>query len=269
MSGELRDELLKRKRVLLQICADVKRKNNQVTEGTLRINGSGNREMYYHVVEGGQAGGVYIKKKDMPLARDLAQKDYYEKVLRSIEKEITAIDMYLSKFPKNKAEQVYESLHIARQKLITPIRETDEQYRKNWEMYTYQGKSMDESLPLLFTERGERVRSKSEMIIADLLYREDIPYRYECPLFLRGYGTVYPDFTVLDVNGRKEIYWEHLGLMDDPSYVEKNLLKIDRYEKNGIVIGDSLILTWETKNYPINQADIRSKIEKYLKKKNT
>lgn len=87
------------------------------------------------------------------------------------------------------------------------------------------------------------------------------PYRYECPLQLK----VYPDFTVLNVKERKEIYWEHLGMMDDLDYVENALRKITLYEKNGIFTGDSLILTYETKKNPINQKVVRGMIQRYLK----
>ena len=73
----------------------------------------------------------------------------------------------------------------------------------------YQGKPFDASLPKLYTSREERVRSKSEIIIADTLSRESIPYRYECPLHIPDVGNIYPDFTVLNVAKRKELYWEH------------------------------------------------------------
>ena len=59
----------------------------------------------------------------------------------------------------------------------------------------------------IFTERGEQVRSKSEKIIADSLYRNGIPYRYEHPVYLRGMGVVHPDFICLHVKKRKEILW--------------------------------------------------------------
>lgn len=69
------------------------------------------------------------------------------------------------------------------------------------------------------------------MIIADLLNKEGIPYRYEYPIQLNGVGWIYPDFTVLNVRLRKEYYWEHLGMMDDYSYAEKALQKISSYEQ--------------------------------------
>lgn len=74
--------------------------------------------------------------------------------------------------------------------------------------FEYRGKGFDESTSEFYTAKGEKVRSKSEVIIADVLSREGIPYRYEYPLYLKGIGKVHPDFTVLNVKQRKEIYWE-------------------------------------------------------------
>ncbi len=234
-------------------------------KGTVRLITSSEKTQFYYRSEPSVSVGTYIPQKNIALAQALAQKDYDQRVLRSIEQEIKAIDTYLAKLPKRIAEDIYEGLHLERQKIITPIRETDEQFVQRWEQITYEGKEIDEDVPLLLTERGERVRSKSEMLIADMLFREGIPYRYEYPIYLKGYGKVHPDFTVLNIRKRKEIYWEHLGMMDDPVYAEKNLLKLKNYKKNGIVCGENLILTWETKNLPINQGDIRREIEKYLK----
>ena len=101
-------------------------------------------------------------------------------------------------------------------------------------------------------------------MIADLLAREQIPYRYECPLYLEGLGTIYPDFTVLNTRLRKELYWEHFGMMDDPEYAEKAIKKLDGYEQNGIFQGENLIVTYETKQTPLNQKMIIRMIENYL-----
>lgn len=48
---------------------------------------------------------------------------------------------------------------------------------------------------MILTDRGERVRSKTEKIMADYFYRKGIEYKYEQPIYLKGLGTVYPDFS--------------------------------------------------------------------------
>ncbi|MFQ9213592.1 MAG: hypothetical protein ACLR4C_08105 [Eubacterium ventriosum] len=42
---------------------------------------------------------------------------------------------------------------------------------------------------------------------------------------------------MLNRKTRKEIYWEHLGMMDDADYVEKAIKKIELYEKMGYFKG--------------------------------
>lgn len=233
-------------------------------KGTMRLNTSNGRTQYFHRRDPDMRGGLYIPQKNILFAQSLAQKDYDQKVLQSIEQEIKAIEKYLSSLPKLGAEEIFETLHQERQKLVTPIRETDEQYIKRWVETPFQSKEIDDTVPPLFTEKGERVRSKSEMIIADILHRENIPYRYECPIWLKGLGKVHPDFTALNIKKRKEIYWEHLGMMDSPEYAETALNRIATYEKNEIVLGDNLIITWETKKSPLNQNSIRRIIKRYF-----
>jgi hypothetical protein len=76
---------------------------------------------------------------------------------------------------------------------------------------------------------GDMVRSKSEVIIANLLHERGIEFRYEKPLYAQD-GTMYlPDFTLV-WNG-EEVYWEHLGRLDLPEYLKKWEVKKAWYNK--------------------------------------
>jgi exodeoxyribonuclease V alpha subunit len=76
---------------------------------------------------------------------------------------------------------------------------------------------------------GCMVRSKSEVILANLLATAKIPFRYEVPLFAPD-GTFYlPDFTV-EWRGKK-FFWEHLGMLDKPEYRRKWEQKKQWYDK--------------------------------------
>ena len=68
------------------------------------------------------------------------------------------------------------------------------------------------------TERGDLVRSKSELVIADKLHARGIDYAYEQPLVLPNGRTRYPDFTIADHARGVTFYWEHLGMLDDQGY---------------------------------------------------
>ena len=114
-----------------------------------------------------------------------------------------------------------------------------------------------------YTDKGERVRSKSEIIIANMLKTLNIPYKYECPLKI-GDILLYPDFTILDVKGRRERYLEHFGMMGDLDYVNNMMLKISTYEKNNIFIGDKLICTFESAKRPLNISTLKNKLSMLL-----
>ena len=128
----------------------------------------------------------------------------------------------------------------------------------------YTGKEFPEGTPVIRTERGERVRSKSEKILADYFSRHGIPYKYECPLYLKGTGLVHPDFTFLSRKSGQEIYWEHDGRMDDPEYARNAIRKIQAYEANGIYPGERLILTFETSKIVLDMKLIEKLVCRYL-----
>jgi len=63
-----------------------------------------------------------------------------------------------------------------------------------------------------------------------------IPYRYEYPLVLAGNVKVYPDFTILKMPEREEVYLEHFGMMDDIDYVDSAMYKLSTYEKTRYIL---------------------------------
>lgn len=65
-------------------------------------------------------------------------------------------------------------MHRERQKLVTPIWVPDDEFVQVWQQEEYTGKEFAEGIPEFYTEKGERVRSKSEVIIADLFNKNGI-----------------------------------------------------------------------------------------------
>ena len=164
----------------------------------------------------------------------------------------------------SKIDSELPKLHTQRQLLVTPIEPIWEKELARWYDSEYHGKEFYEGTAEIVTEKGERVRSKSEKILADYFYRNNILYQYEKPLYLKGYGTIYPDFTFLSKKTRKEIYWEHEGMMDKPEYAKSAVKKIESYQRNGIHLGERLILTFETELTVLNSQIVEELVEKYL-----
>lgn len=85
-----------------------------------------------------------------------------------------------------------------------------------------------------YTLKKEAVRSKSEVIIANLLAEHNIEYSYEKPLQIDGQVRS-PDFTIEDDDSGITYYWEHCGLLNDPSYKKRWEAKKNWYRNNGIL----------------------------------
>lgn len=247
-----------------EISRMVKKSLINAPEGILKISRCKNIPQYYHRKDKMDCSGKYINKENHSLAYKLAQKEYDEQVLKSLEEQQKRMQMFIKQIEKSDIANIYEQLSLERQKLVKPYVLPDEQYVKQWESVSYQGKSFDKDAPEIYTERGERVRSKSEKILADKFYMLGIPYRYEYPLHLNGYGVVFPDFMILNKRTRNEYYWEHLGKMDDSEYCKKAIKKIGEYQKNQIFSGKKLLLTYETSTYPLNMKDADNLIQKFL-----
>ena len=232
--------------------------------GTLKCSKVRNNVQYYHRKEKSDRVGKYIPYRRIELAKALAQKAYDKEVLETACRECDILKTLLDYYSRMIVEQIYENLPEARRKLIIPIRRTDEEYIKAWESLEYERKGFSDDAPEFITEKNERVRSKSELIIANTLKRKEVPYRYESPLRLKGIGVVHPDFTILNIRKRETFYWEHLGMMDDPVYSENAMKKIRYYIKNGIYPGESLIITHETRLQPLGTSEIEEMIVHYL-----
>jgi hypothetical protein len=113
------------------------------------------------------------------------------------------------------------------------------------------------------TLHGEFVRSKSEVIIANMLYQNQIPYNYEQELFIGGKKRI-PDFTIQNRLTGKTIYWEHCGMMTRVEYSIRWESKRKHYEEFGIIEGANLIITYDDENGSIDSQVIQDKIDQYI-----
>jgi hypothetical protein len=96
------------------------------------------------------------------------------------------------------------------------------------------------------TSRGELVRSKSELVIANHLHTLGLPYTYERPLDgSAAPGRLRPDFSFVDDAGDVFI-WEHLGMLNRDDYAKSWAWKQQWYSTNGFTEGQNLFTTSET-----------------------
>ena len=112
------------------------------------------------------------------------------------------------------------------------------------------------------TQRGVAVRSKSEVIVADILDGLGISYSYEEPLYSPSDPKDFrlPDFTASfegDV-----YYWEHLGLLSVPDYRNAWERKRRWYEDNGFA--ERLITSEDGPDGSIDAAQIQKTARKRI-----
>jgi len=117
------------------------------------------------------------------------------------------------------------------------------------------------------TLKGEDVRSKSELVIANMMHSNGIDYEYEPVLEING-ETRRPDFVIYDDDSGETYYWEHLGMCQNRSYREAWKRKEYWYRKNDILPykegggkNGILITTRDTKKGGINSQKINDLIK--------
>ena len=107
---------------------------------------------------------------------------------------------------------------------------------------------------------GKRIfRSKSEMLIAQILEEMGLEYKYEPIISVIGQDK-WPDFAVYCPEIDRYFYIEHLGMMGKMNYRLDNIEKIEAYEKSGIRDGVDILYTWEFTKGGFNTAAVKGKI---------
>ena len=208
---------------------------------------------------------VYIPKKNLQLAQELARKKYLSLLLDDKIKEKRAIEFYLKHYPSNigRADEllIQESEY---KKLLTPYFTPLSQELLQWQNSSYDKNPNYPEQLIHKSTSGNFVRSKSEAIIDMFLYNNKIPFQYECALQLDE-TIIYPDFTIRHPKTGTFYYWEHFGMMDDPNYCRNACLKMQTYTSNGIIPTVHLIMTFETREHPLSTDMIEGIVEYYFK----
>lgn len=207
---------------------------------------------------------TYIPKKNRAFAEQLAIKKYLTSLLKELSQEKAAIEFYLRHHNSNSCitNQLIND-DLGYKELLSPYFQPLSQELLGWMTSPFEKNEHYPDLLIHRTASGNMVRSKSEVLIDMALYMHKIPFRYECALHLEGV-TYYPDFTIRHPKTGAYYYWEHFGLMDEESYVQKTFSKLYSYSTNGLIPSINLITTYETKDNPLSIEMIEKIIEYYF-----
>ena len=265
------------KKIIEQRIADIsimlekiKKELDTAPKGSLKIEQrSGKVYFYQQMKEKNTCVRKYLDKKKEKLVKALARKTYYAKIRPLLEKELKALKQFEHSYEPELVDEIYESMSNVRKQLVVPIRLTSNEILRMWENEEYEPYEKYKEKLIYETDHEELVRSKSELIIANLLNRNCgcIRYKYEKPLELTSEGSVcviHPDFTIININTGKITYWEHAGRMDDPGYADYHVRKMNLYIENGLLPGKDVIVTYETTGCPLHINSVKAYIEKIV-----
>ncbi len=207
----------------------------------------------------------YLSKSEVNLAEKLALKRLYRARLKDIDQQIAAYTSCLKSLEKaHRAEHLLErseALRVLTDHYLYYL----PQDLAEWVNADYEKNPANPENLKVPTMAGEYVRSKSERAIYNLLRNANLPFRYECKLELEhARRPNYPDFTILNPNNGKTYYYEHFGMMDDPDYQQDFLSKMRTFLNNGIYPGVNLIMSFETKDTPIDEVYVNHLLEYYF-----
>lgn len=106
---------------------------------------------------------------------------------------------------------------------------------------------------------GHNFRSRFEMNVAQELKALGIAYKYDSGIQLTN-RTIYPDFALAFPEFNRCAFFEILGLLNDPKYVNDNIEKLRDYSNNGIILDNDVFTLGSTGTSMPNTTRIRQKI---------
>ena len=213
----------------------------------------GKRQYRWTVPNGKDASGKYHYQRktitrDKKLLQRLAQKEYARSAMRILDHNTAILSKAFSKLQEYSPKSIQAGMGSAYQTLPEEMLDGAQPYAKagqalhEWASEKYEKSQYMVEKRIHTTTRGLKVRSRAELAIAEVLYRYEIPFRYEQVMWIKGHELA-PDFTFLGYDGR-EFYWEFCGMMKDPGYVNHHLWKRDMYESVGIAAWNDMIYSY-------------------------
>lgn len=194
---------------------------------TMKINNISAEDLAYMVYDGVMRGRVKLHK---PLERwlviDVKATNISEERMKVMLADIQA-----------KKEYKHELLNY----FVKILEDNTNSQDLHQEIARYLGMDKYQLNRIYTTADGNHVRSKSEVIISDLLYGAGIHYKYEKELEYKQGKFINPDFTIY-LDHDKKMYWEHVGMLGTEDYDAAWSKKMDIYEK---YYPNQLIKTYE------------------------
>lgn len=232
--------------------------------GELRVSLSGDEPEYarrVYVGDGSRARSQITlgRERDEAVIR-YKESAFFTAQLEALQKTKRALAAMIRGYRAFDPETVRNSLP-PNYRVLPPACYEDPRFKAlvEWANGRYPANSMEFPKFALVTPDGQQVRSMGEYMIYTALKAAGIPFHYEERIeLIDPNGHLLwrcPDFRFLTITG-EPLYWEHLGKLDDPKYMESNLEKLQLFFLNGILPGRNLILTADSGEQRLTESEI-------------
>ena len=155
----------------------------------------GSPQFFHRETKSGKLLKIYYHQKELEQVQQQLQKEYLQELIKKMEANIKSINAFVKNYEENRAWSYFETLSRAKQMSIAPALLPDQMFIEKWQSEPY-------------IHKGGLSQAPQNITLAKTS---------EC---------VHPDFCCLNVRTRQEIFWEHLGMLDDPNYVAKNFMRL-------------------------------------------
>lgn len=236
--------------------------------------------------------------KNEDIKKELCRKEFTEKKLKMVRENIRLLEKVEGRLNDLSPETILEKVaKVYKDFPESYFLDGSDNLNDDWETAPYKQSDYMPDKKTHITSRGLKVRSKSELMIAEKFYEYNIPFRYE-QVIKYGQWKLAPDFVInkglimrragllagpapgsvpglteeltpgltpeltpeLAADKNDSIYWEHCGLTSNSQYMSHHKWKLDIYEEMGIVPWKNLIVTYDDENGNLNIPLIESEI---------
>lgn len=220
-----------------------------------------NEHLYFQKYVDGKT--EYIHAGDDEISR-LKDRKLAEIVLDNAENDLQLMDTLLGSYKSYNPNEVVKTFNeVYRDVSQGAVKAMGFAYTMDYDEFETDNPKYPEHLKQT-TSEGKKRRSKSEVII-DRIY-EELGYdvMYEKTLTFADGAVVSPDYTTWSELRKVELYHEHIGNLEDPDRMEKNIWKFKEYVKNGVYPLDRVLFTFDKPDGGIDAENIKILVKTFM-----
>lgn len=242
---------------------------HEYSDTFLKVSSRRSKKYYYAKKKGAEAR-VYLGDDSNQEVRNIREFRYLKELIDSLDSEIAFLRALNEGHLDISYDAVSERLPFIYRDPLLPgytsgLSDAAKKWKAQKEREKKPYKQKNPEILIMRSLDGTLMRSKSEVIIANMLISYGIPFVYELPHVINGI-MVYSDFTALStIDFRSEVIIEHEGLMNDPNYQRIFLNKVNGYLAEGLIPGRDVFFTFDDLNGGFDPSPVQDMIDTRLR----